>query len=146
MLDRFDRDVGSANLSRLVICCGVNDIFGSGLTLAQMQAATLLVLAKATALAIPVDLIPPPPQTSSRAGWTTGKRDVYKAYRNWLMQYANATTGFGFIDSWAASAGSSSFIDPADANLNPIANATFDNIHPSSIGAMLLTVRRSHRG
>ena len=137
MLDRFDRDVLGANLNRLLISAGVNDCFAAGLTLAQMQTNATAVFARAQALGIPVDVLTPPPQSSSRGGWTAGKRDVYKAFRNWLIQVC-PSYGFTLIDSWPASSGSTTVINPTDANLNASTNVLMDLVHPSTIGAQAI--------
>lgn len=136
LLARFDRDVATASLTRLVICCGVNDVFASGLTLAQIQTSALAVFAKAQALGIGIDVMISPPQSSSRGSWTTGKRDIFKSWRNWLIQYCGAN-GIGVIDWWAATAGSTPMVSPSDANLNPSSGMLFDNVHPGAAGAMI---------
>ncbi len=137
LVERFDRDVLSANLHRLVIHCGVNDCFSANRTLAQMQTDATALFVKAKALGIPVDIITPVPQSSSRGGWTTAKRDIYKAFRHWLFQIA-PTYNFSVIDSWTAIAGSTNVINPTDSNLNPNTNVLFDLVHPGTVGAQAI--------
>jgi hypothetical protein len=94
------------------------------------------VIAKAQALGIGIDMMIPPPQSSSRGGWTSGKRDIFRALRNWLIQYCGAN-GIGVIDWWSATAGSTPMVNPTDTDINPSSGVLFDNVHPGSAGAMI---------
>lgn len=105
---------------------GTNSISG-GDTLANMKALAKYIIATLQGSGIIPLMLPITPRTV--AGITTAKNLILCAYNNWLREYCHATPGVAFVDvtnlmsDWTNAAG------------DPLANYTFDGLHPTALGA-----------
>ena len=78
LLERFDFDIAPfAAGNRILLTIGINDIFGKGLSLVQMQAAMRALWEKCKAIDAKLDILTPFLQMDTRKNWSAAKRDVF---------------------------------------------------------------------
>ena len=138
LLERFDFDIAPfAAGNRILLTIGINDIFGKGLSLVQMQAGMRALWEKCKAIDAKLDILTPFPQTDTRKNWSAAKRDVFIGFRRWLVRWS-LDNGLICVDWASCSAGGVQVQDPLSSNGNPAANmARDDKIHPLISAAWL---------
>ena len=131
LIERFDVDIAPfAAGNRILLTIGINDAFGKGLSLSQMQASMLILWDKCRAIDAKLDILTPFPQLDTRKNWSIARRDVFIGFRRWLMRWA-LDNGLICVDWASCAAGGVQVQDPISANGNPAANMVRDDkVHP----------------
>jgi hypothetical protein len=138
IVTRFSTDIAVWFPTAVVVSSGINDVYIGGKTLATMQTDMLALHAKCRAIGAQLIILTPFPQQSTRASWTTGKRDIFISWCKWLVRYGNAN-GVPVVVWGNCAAGTIQVQDPTSTNAAPSANmANADHIHPLGPSAAYL--------
>lgn len=133
MLARIDTDVIPFKSDWVFFNCGVNDFFGEGRALADVQADVTAIVSRLIADGRKILLFNCPPQVSSRSGFTAAKSQACAQYNNWLTGFASSRTGVVLADIYSA------FVNWSDAtNAGAVADYfAGDGIHLSTFGEIV---------
>lgn len=127
-----DSDAGPHDVG--FVCAGMNDIYADGNSLATLQADMTALLALVAARSQKVVLLSVPPRNSADASWSAGKQTIHTQFNRWLYEFAKANNLI-FVNTWRATANATTYINSGATEPDPTASFSFDNTHPSSVGA-----------
>lgn len=116
------------------VCAGMNDIYSDGNSLATMQTDMTALLALVSSRAQKVVLLSVPPRNSADGSWSAGKQTIHTGFNRWLYEFAKSNN-LVFVNTWRAVANGATYINSAATEPDPIASFSFDNTHPSAVGA-----------
>lgn len=133
MLARIDTDVIPFKSDWVFFNCGVNDFFGEGRLLVDVQADVVAIVSRLLSDGRKILLFNCPPQVSSRSGFTAAKSQACAQYNNWLAGFASSRTGVVLADIY------SSFVNWSDTtNAGAVADYfANDGIHLSTLGEIV---------
>jgi len=133
MLARIETDVIPFKSDWVFFNCGVNDFFGEGRTLANVQADVTAIVSRLLSDGRKILLFNCPPQVSSRSGFTAEKSQACAQYNNWLAGFASSLTGVVLADIY------SPFVNWSDTtNAGAVADYfANDGIHLSTLGEIV---------
>jgi len=137
VLTRLPYMLAKFNPTHVILTHGINDCYRTSLTTAQITAAYAEMAVLCKAYNATFEIVSPPPQPSTRSGWTTAKRDYMIALRAAQVEWCRDNS-VPYLDWYSLGAALITAINPTDTSLNPTTNVIgTDNIHPSVLGNYL---------
>lgn len=131
LLDRFAP-------TNVMLAHGINDCFLTTDTPAQVVAEYASVNEIVSNAGAVLAIVGPPPQPSTRGGWTTAKRDWLRDFRRAQAAWCKDAS-IDYTDWWGCAAGSIQAVNPTDSNGNPNTSVIgTDLIHPALAGNYLV--------
>lgn len=115
----------------------MNDVYSRNWTYAQCIAQCKILIDNIASLGKPFLIIGCAPRDSANGAWTTDKLTRVIQVNEWVQNYTRSAGG-SFHNPYRATRGAVSYLDPADANADPTAGMTDDQVHPNQRGGYVI--------